>query len=43
MLKQAFRAAGAEYTDLNAGDMESEVVPSTNTQSPVVAFKGYPR
>jgi ADP-ribose pyrophosphatase YjhB (NUDIX family) len=43
MLKQAFRAAGAEYTDLNAGDMESEEVPSTNTQSPVVAFKGYPR
>jgi hypothetical protein len=43
MLKQAFRAAGAEYTDLNAGDMDSEEVKSTNTQSPVRAFKGYPR
>ena len=43
MLKQAFRAAGAEYTDLNAGDMDSEEVPSTNTHSPVIAFQGYPR
>ena len=43
MLKQAFKAAGAEYKDLNAGDMDSEEVPSTNTQSPVRAFKGYPR
>lgn len=41
MLKQAFRAAGAEYTDLNSGDLDSEEVPSTNTQSPVQAFKGY--
>jgi len=43
MLKQAFRAAGAEYADLNAGDMDSEEVPSTNTHSPVTAFQGYPR
>jgi hypothetical protein len=43
MLKQAFKAAGAEYKDLNAGDMDSQEVPSTNTQSPVRAFKGYPR
>jgi len=43
MLKQAFRAAGAEYTDLNAGDMDSEEVSSTNTHSPVTAFQGYPR
>jgi hypothetical protein len=43
MLKQAFKAAGAVYTDLNAGDMDSEEVQSTNKQSPVVAFKGYPR
>ena len=43
MLKQAFKAAGADYTDLNAGDMDSEEVQSTNKQSPVVAFKGYPR
>jgi hypothetical protein len=43
MLKQAFKAAGADYTDLNAGDMDSEELESTNKQSPVVAFKGYPR
>lgn len=43
MLKQAFKAAGAEYTDLNKGDMDSEEVPSTNTQSPIKAFRGYPR
>jgi hypothetical protein len=43
MLKQAFKAAGAEYTDLNAGDMDSEELESTNKQSPVRAFKGYPR
>lgn len=41
MLKQAFRAAGADYTDLNSGDMNSEEVPSTNTQSPVTGFRGY--
>jgi hypothetical protein len=41
MLKQAFRAAGAEYKDLNAGDMDSEEVPSTNVQSPVKPFNGY--
>ena len=41
MLKQAFRAAGAEYKDLNAGDMDSEEVPSTHKQSPIQAFKGY--
>jgi hypothetical protein len=43
MLKQAFRAAGATYTDLNQGDMNSEELESTNKQSPVQAFKGYPR
>jgi hypothetical protein len=43
MLKQAFRAAGAEYTDLNSGDLDSEELESTYTQSPVTAFKGYPR
>jgi hypothetical protein len=43
MLKQAFRAAGAEYTDLNSGDLDSEELESTYTQSPVNAFKGYPR
>jgi hypothetical protein len=41
MLKQAFKAAGAEYTDLNSGDLESEEVDSTNKQSPIKAFRGY--
>jgi hypothetical protein len=43
MLKQAFKAAGAKWTDVNNGDLDSEEVKSTNTQSPVRAFKGYPR
>ena len=43
MLKQAFRAAGAEYKDLNSGDMDSEELESTNTTSPMQGFKGYPR
>jgi hypothetical protein len=41
MLKQAFKAADAEYKDLNSGDMDSEEVPSTNKQSPVKPFNGY--
>ena len=43
MLKQAFKAAGATYTDLNSGNMDSEELDSTHTQSPIQAFKGYPR
>ena len=43
MLKLAYTAAGLEYKDLNNGDMDSEELGSTNTGSPVVAFKGYPR
>ena len=43
MLKQAFKAAGAEYQDLNAGDLDSEEHPAVHTISPVKAFKGYPR
>jgi hypothetical protein len=43
MLKQAFKAAGAKWTDVNKGDLDSEELQSTNTQSPVKAFKGYPR
>jgi hypothetical protein len=43
MLKLAYKAAGLEYKDLNNGDMDSEELGSTNTGSPVVAFKGYPR
>ena len=41
MLKQAYKAAGAKWTDLNSGDLDSEEVLSTNTQSPVKPFKGY--
>ena len=43
MLKQAYKATGAWHQDLNGGDMESQEVPSTNKQSPVIAFRGYPR
>jgi hypothetical protein len=43
MLEKAFKAVGSKHWDLNHGDMESEEVTSTNKQSPVVAFKGYPR
>ena len=43
MLKQAFKAAGADWKDLNNGDLDSEEHPDVNTASPVVSFKGYPR
>jgi hypothetical protein len=43
MLKMAYRAAGAKWSDLNSGDMDSEEVPGTNTTSPVKGFRGYPR
>jgi hypothetical protein len=43
MLLQAFEAAGAVYTDLNDGNMDSEELESTNKQSPIQGFKGYPR
>ena len=43
MLKQAFKAAGAEWRDLNKGDLDSEEHPAINTTSPVQAFKGYAR
>jgi hypothetical protein len=43
MLKQALRATGSETHDLNAGDNRSQEVESTHVESPVVAFKGYPR
>jgi hypothetical protein len=43
MLKQAYKAAGADYKDLNHGDLDSEEHPAVHTISPVKAFKGYPR
>jgi hypothetical protein len=43
MIEQAFRAVGSEYEDLNHGDLRSQELESTNKQSPVQGFKGYPR
>lgn len=43
MLKMAYRAAGADWRDLNRGDMNSEELPDTNKKSPMQGFKGYPR
>ena len=43
MLKMAYRAAGASYSDANHGDMDSEEAEGGNTKSPVVSFRGYPR
>jgi hypothetical protein len=43
MLKLAYKAAGIKYKDLNNGDMDSEELPGTNTQSTVKPFKGYKR
>ena len=43
MLKLAYKAAGVEYKDLNNGDLDSEELKSTNTQSIVKPFKGYKR
>ena len=41
MLKQAYKAAGATWTDVNKGDMDSEELLSTNTTSVAKPFKGY--
>ena len=43
MLKQAYRAVGAEWQDLNRGDLESQEPPGGNAKSPIEPFKGYPR
>ena len=43
MLKQAYKAAGAKWDDLNNGDLDSEELKSTNVTSPIRGFKGYPR
>ncbi len=40
MLKDAYQAVGISYKDLNHGDMDSEELDSTNTQSPIKPFKG---
>ena len=41
MLKQAYKAAGIKYKDLNNGDNESQELDSTQIQSPIKPFKGY--
>lgn len=43
MLKMAYKAAGADWDDLNNGDMDSEELPDTNRTSPIKGFGGYPR
>ena len=43
MLEKAFKAVGSHHSDMNNGDLDSEELPSTNKQSPMQAFKGYPR
>ena len=43
MLKMAYKAIGADYQDLNGGDMDSEEMSEVNKVSPVKGFKGYPR
>lgn len=43
MLIKGYKAAGAEYKDLNKGDLKSEEHPAVNTTSPMQSFKGYPR
>lgn len=41
MLKQAYKAAGVEFKDLNNGDHDSKELNSTHVQSPIKPFKGY--
>ena len=43
MLKKAYQAIGADYRDLNGGDLDSEEMREVNKVSPVKGFKGYPR
>lgn len=39
MLVQAFKAVGADYKDLNDGDMKSQELDSTNIVSPVAQWQ----
>jgi len=41
MLKQAYKAVGAQYKDLNNGDMSSKELEDTHKTSPVMGFKGF--
>jgi hypothetical protein len=39
MLKKAYEAVGADYEDINKGDMRSQELKSTNKSSPVAPRK----
>jgi hypothetical protein len=39
MLKQAYKVVGAEYTDLNHGDLKSKELDDTHKSSPVAKPK----
>ena len=41
MLKQAYKAVGATFSDMNHGDMASKELDDTHTVSPVTGFKGF--
>lgn len=41
MLTQAYKAVGAEYTDLNHGNMKSQELDDTHKTSPIMGFAGY--
>jgi len=43
MLNLAYKAAGITNKDLNKGDMRSQELGNTNTQSTIKPFKGYKR
>ena len=43
IIEKAFQAVGSDHQDLNHGDLRSQELESTNKQSPVKGFKGYPR
>ena len=43
MLNLAYKAVGSKKYDLNHGDMRSQEHPAIYKDSPVKAFKGYPR
>jgi hypothetical protein len=41
MLKLAYQAVGANWQDINHGDLDSDELDGTNTKSPVLGFNGY--
>ena len=41
MLKMAYKAIGSHHEDMNKGDLRSQELEGTNTQSTVKPFKGY--